>query len=87
MRAGNAYHDECRAFLAQQIAIVQPRLIAALGAAALEQLQSIDCKVHVVGLLHPGALTYVRARDRDALVEREAAKLRDALPRSDVGTM
>lgn len=84
MRAGEAYLAECRRFLTRQIEIVEPQLIAVLGVPALEHVLAVDPAVPVVALLHPGALTYVKAVDRAAFIEREAAKLRSALPRADV---
>lgn len=55
LKTTDLFRSECRCFLAEQISIVQPRLIVALGPVARADLAEISSKVPILSLMHPYA--------------------------------
>ncbi|MEP6717174.1 MAG: uracil-DNA glycosylase family protein [Terriglobia bacterium] len=72
------YRDECQAFLNEQIRIVKPSLVVALGGDASDRLMKLKLSVPCIRLLHPSAreLKPLAARQRE--IERQGGALRDA---------
>ena len=84
--------DTCRRWLDEEIALVQPRALVALGATAARSLlgRAVPVTAHrgqwkpredglqVLVTLHPSALLRVDAEDREAAFEAFVADLRQA---------
>ncbi len=68
------FREQCRAFLSEQIAIVQPRLIVALGEVAKADLAGLHAARGALTLMHP----YAANMDKTAPAA-EGMKLRTAL--------
>ena len=74
LKTTGVFREECRAFLAEQIAIVEPRLIVALGEVARVDLAEMMAGVDIMTLMHP-----YRANMDARLPEVEGRRLRAAL--------
>ncbi len=76
------YKEQCRAFLARQVEIVQPRALAALGNASKEELRKAAKAFPELGrlptahLMHPSTRPWSQKPDRQTWVAAQAAKLR-----------
>ena len=75
MKGSELYERECRNFLAQQIKIVRPRLIATLGITAEEQLKIIRPEVPCVALLHPGNLRFKKKQEHESILRQQGELL------------
>lgn len=74
MPAAGGYEEQCAAFLKQQIEIVRPRAIVALGEKAETRLRRIGVRAQRV--LHPSAREFKPLASRAALIKRQADALR-----------
>jgi hypothetical protein len=73
-----AYEDECQAFLNQQIQIVEPSLVVALGGKASMCVTKLKLPVPCVRLLHPSARELKPAATRQSHIARHGEVLREA---------
>lgn len=71
------YEDECGRFLREQIAIVRPRALIALGGDAFKCLRRVAPQA--TGVMHPGAREFSRLSTRDERLREQATSLRKAL--------
>jgi len=84
MFANEAFYQECRTFLLEQIRIVRPRLIVALGQNAARELDLVTGRLppprllRSIQLIHPGAIVYCKSAERDVLIARQGALLKAA---------
>jgi hypothetical protein len=87
MKAGDLYEEQCRKFLANQIEIVKPRLVATLGKPATTQYALSGIKVPSVSLNHPSyaCMKGPGTKECSEIVVSEGAKLRKALDDLMVG--
>lgn len=74
LKTTERFRAECRQFLSEQVRIVRPRAIAALGPVAAQDLERLKTRVPVIALKHPYAT--IRLPD---LAETEGARLRNLL--------
>jgi len=61
LKTTTLFREQCRVFLGEQIAFVQPRLIVALGAVAREDLAGIPAACGALSLMHPYAANMNKA--------------------------
>jgi uracil-DNA glycosylase len=84
MFANEAFYQECRTFLVEQISIVRPRLIVALGQNAARELDLVTGRlsplqlIPSIQLIHPGAIVYCKSVERDFLIEQQGTLLKAA---------
>jgi hypothetical protein len=74
LKTTQVFREQCKIFLAEQIEIVQPRLIVALGEVASGDLAEITAAVDGITLMHP-----YRANMNAQLPEIEGRRLRAAV--------
>lgn len=74
LKTTDVFREQCRSFLAEQIAIVQPLLIVALGEVARADLAEMPAAAGAITLMHP-----YRANMDRALPETQGRRLRVAL--------
>jgi uracil-DNA glycosylase len=74
LKTTTLFREQCRTFLSEQIALVQPRLIVALGAVARADLAGIPAACDALTLMHP----YAANMDK-AAPAAEGQRLADAL--------
>jgi hypothetical protein len=73
-----AYKDECQAFLHEQIRIVKPSLVVALGEKAFTCVRKLESSVRCLRLLHPSARELKPRATRQIHIARHGDLLRDA---------
>jgi hypothetical protein len=84
MFANEAFYQECRTFLVEQISTVRPRLIVALGQNAARELDLVAARlpppqiVPSIQLIHPGAIVYCKSAERDFLIVQQGTLLKAA---------
>lgn len=69
------YEDECQEFLKQQVQIVSPSLIVALGEKAFRRLSKLRLTVPCIRLLHPSARELKPLASRPSQIERQGDDL------------
>ena len=74
LKTTELFRAECRQFLSEQVRIVRPRAIAALGPVAAQDLDRLDTGLPVIALKHPYAT--IRLPD---LAVTEGARLKSLL--------
>jgi uracil-DNA glycosylase len=82
MPAVAAYHDQCQAYLARQIEIVNPSMIVTLGQKARGRVAKLGTRHQLINLLHPSARELKPLSSRCAAIEHEAKPLREPWPAS-----
>jgi hypothetical protein len=73
-----AYKDECQAFLAEQIQIVKPSLVVALGEKAFMCARKLKLSIRCVRLLHPSARELTPRATRQSHIAHQGDVLMDA---------
>ena len=82
--ANEEFYQECRAFLIEQISIVRPRLIVALGQNAARELDLVIGRLPLlqsmpsIQLMHPGAILYRKSAEREVVIAQQGTKLKTA---------
>ena len=72
MPSVHGYEDECEAFLALQIDIVQPSLVVALGGKARKRLAKLKPRFPCAHLMHPSAREFRALTTRDGRISAQA---------------